>query len=209
VVMTIVEGVARVSEQAIAVVAGPAACEHDSDKEAVAVAPVMKGLGPGLVSLVRFPVNCNAKEPAWVVDCGTMPGAVNCSRLKVNVKVPPPLFVVGTATVMVGVPLLTGITNGLTTAVDPFVTNKFPVRPPVSCGTTKVFVVVAAVMLPVFTVTAPPGPANVNDPVAAIGAVYAVLLINAATSPAAPARLNPNFRISYSPHQLWPDGPIP
>ena len=93
-----VDCVNNVSEHATAFVAGPAGCEHDSDKVATAVGPVMRGSGPGLVSAVRVPVQDNAKAPATVAVWGVMPGANNVSAVKVNVKVPVPLRVVGTET---------------------------------------------------------------------------------------------------------------
>jgi hypothetical protein len=87
----------------------------------------------------------------------------------------------------------------LTVAVDPLATPKVAAAVPlVSCGTIKVFVVVAAVILPVFTVAPPPGPANVKVPAAGTGAAYACPLSEAATSPVAPIRLSPNFLIFAS-----------
>jgi hypothetical protein len=85
---------------------------------------------------------------------------------------------------------------GLMSMALPTATPKFPVIPPViDPGDTTVFVAVAAVMFPVFTVTTPPFPArNVNCPEATVvGAAYAGLSAvdasNSVPSPAAPMKL--------------------
>jgi hypothetical protein len=125
--------------------------------------------------------------------------------VKVNVKVPPPPVVEGTLTTILvpsGPGGATAWVVGVKVTAEPAAIPKFcpvPVDAVLTPGLIMVFVVVAAVMrAPVFTVAAPPPP-GVKPKVPVAGTAYAVLLINAATNPAAPAaptRLSPNFPMS-------------
>jgi hypothetical protein len=124
--------------------------------------------------------------------------ALDVIEVNVNVRVPPPPVVEGTLTTTLGesAPTVTGWVRGVKVTAEPAATPKFPDDAPLTPGLTMVFVVVAAVMFaPVFTVAVPPFPGtNAKLPVA--GTAYAVLLISAATSPAAPASLSPYFPMS-------------
>jgi hypothetical protein len=172
VIGVMVEGVNSVSEQAMMSLVWPADCEQDSDREAVAVVlPSVPVVNVPVVSPVRFPVNSSVKLPAVVVVVGVMT-PTNSSALNENVKVPLAPAVVGTETVKPGLtmPVGIGIVKVLSVAVDPLATSKFPDKPPVSSGEPKVLEDVRVVNGEVFIVAAPPGPVNVNDPLAIIAA---------------------------------------
>jgi hypothetical protein len=156
---------------------------------------------------VRVPESVVRRKPVVFV-AKTVGMIVSAAMLvNVNVKVPPPPVVEGTLTTILvpsGPGGATAWVRGVKVTVEPDAIPKFCPTPddaPLVPGLMMVFVVVAAVMrAPVLTVATPPPPGT-KPKVPVAGTAYAVLLINAATNPAAPASLSPDFPMSQSPFQ--------
>src|SRR5437868_11786856 len=104
--------------------------------EILAAPPVMK---LPLVSVSRVPEKAIAMLPGLAAVVGVIAPSKKAAEVNLNVKVPP---AVGTETVRAGAtaPGVVWSVLVLKVAADPFGTAKFPNRPDVVSGPTKVFV---------------------------------------------------------------------
>jgi hypothetical protein len=152
--------------------------------------PVLKPAGAAVV----VPASVSRRKP--VTPVAVFVGMIVLAVLAVNVNVKPP-----TLTAHAGVigPNAVEMVVGLSVTAEFAAIPKFPVDAVLTPGLNNVFDVVAAVMVaPVFTVATPPPPGV--KPTLPLGLTWADAwpAARAATSPAAPTRVTPNFLISIS-----------